>query len=147
MKVQELFEVADSKIPYESSAGRRFFDAWATINDRMIEFTAELANDENDSWDVSFEELRRGSDDKVRSTTKKTGSGKEFEVSAFIVSALQEFISRRAPAMITFSASKQGEESRARVYKKLLDRKFSANYEILVKEKDDHAMFTMYRKD
>lgn len=118
------------------------FHMYKDIGDREIRFTAhrtdmipggagglmDMGHAKN-TWDVEFAEVRITEDGtSKKSTHKLTGSGNEVEVMSFVVGCLKEFVKRYKPAKITFSA-KSTEESRVKLYKRMLGR-LADDYEV-----------------
>jgi hypothetical protein len=124
-KKQKVDEVADKKVEYKiTGEGPTNFRASAIINGRKIRFSASDSGDPDEGWDILFTETKPGDS----WTTVATGSGGEFEVAAFIVAAMKEFITRYEPQTISFTAEKAKEfeegNTRAAVYRRLLKRHF-----------------------
>jgi hypothetical protein len=101
------------------------FVAKAEFDERDITLTAELQDDEHaNSWDVSFKEhpnLNASVLRLDRSQYGKTGSGQEFKVFAFVLAAIQEFIERYSPELVTFTSSKF-DGARSSLYKRMLNK-------------------------
>lgn len=147
-KKQKVDEVADKKVEFEITVERpKKFQAAAIINGRKIKFLAVDYGDPDEGWEILFIETRPDES----WTARATGSGGEFEVSAFIVAAMKEFIVRYEPQTMSFSAekAKKFEEgnTRAAVYRRLLKRHFP-EYDIEEKsiDHDRTAMMYMRRK-
>lgn len=138
-----LNEVADSSSNYEVIRETpTVFRTEIILGNRKLVFSAR---EYEEVWDIVFEEqdLETG-----LSSTKKSGSGKEFKVSSFVVSSLKEFISRYSPDRLVFDAAKDGagtEDARANVYEKLLARQFK-EYEIIPTDFGSSVRFMMLKK-
>lgn len=148
MVKEQLLEVADKKVEYEvmkETSDR--FETFAKIGDRTVVFSAVDTKELHEGWDVNFHELSS----KHGKTYKMSGSGNEFEVSAFILASFKEFIDRYNPSIISFSAAKEKEDvqknTRAEVYVRLL-RRHIPNYVIDIRDKPQikHTLIYMYRK-
>lgn len=120
---QYITEVADKPVDYLVTRNTaKFFEAESTINGRLVSFIA-VDMDGTDTWDVEFVETSlkaRGHGGKYGAT----GSGGEFEVASFVMSALKELVALKTPSVITFTADDDnGSSTRARVYERMLQRK------------------------
>ena len=107
------------------------YNVTANVGNRNINFDAQRWTDEEFSyWEVDFSEEKM-TDGKLRNTYALTKAGKEFDVFAFIKQCMEQFIQKHHPNMIKFTADKEGSESRASVYERLL-KKFLKGYSIMI---------------
>ena len=120
MKILELVEAFDSKIPYDVvRSSPELFTTKATIGDRAIIFNA-AANEEGMGmepeivWEVDFYEKTPGN-----ITFSKTGSGGEMQVFSFIIDSLKELAARHHPETIRFSSHK-ADMNRSKLYQRMI---------------------------
>jgi hypothetical protein len=141
-----LLEILDRKIDYtvvRDTPDR--FTAKAQIGQRLINISIEPdeLGAEPDAWNVVFwESDLKGQGFKVHATK----SGNELEVFALVKEVMQDFVKKRNPAVLIFSAEKQS-GSRAKLYNSFLTRFKLPNYkyERVVGDYDDH--FYLRRQD
>lgn len=130
MEAARLDELLNTKVDYEvTSQTNDRFVAQATINGRLIKFTAEQEHgfDGKAVWEVLFGEYKPGE----RGTFQTTGNGGELEVLSMVTDATKEFVDIYQPDVIRFSATKDGtSNSRAQVYDRMLRRNLPAGYQI-----------------
>lgn len=125
-KSLSLEEAFDSKVDYEvPTATANAFKAVASIGDRDVVFVAEsMEGDESGDWSVEFYE-QANLDTKVMklggSKYAKTGSGQEFKVFSFVLSALTHFVEQYQPARISFT-SEHSDSNRTSVYKRMIKK-------------------------
>lgn len=141
-----LQEIASGAVIYKVTKHTNDrFRTLAILGSREVTFTANLEDEGNDVWAVTFFETT----EKGGQTFGATGSGKEFEVASFVAQSLTDFVASFSPAVIQFSSHKS-EESRSRIYAKLT-AKILPQYKM---EKTDdplqlghgEVMFTLTRK-
>lgn len=115
---KKLEELLTKRIPYEVTYETpKYFSTEAKIGKRKVKFTASKFMN---SWDVEFSEV--DSDD--HRTYAATGSGAAFDVGAFVISSMQEFIDRHQPNEIEFSADSP---TRKAIYRRAMKTHFK-NY-------------------
>jgi hypothetical protein len=124
MKLSEITESFDSKIRGRLiQSTPNLFIVRATIGDRDIDFTAsrmslslDVESETDNAWEIMFYERKDGD-----ISTRKSGSGNEMQVFAFILDAINELITRYSPDEMLFSATKT-EQSRIGLYNKMIKR-------------------------
>jgi hypothetical protein len=126
----ELFD-ADRSVKVVTSTSDTF-ETTAIINGRTITFGADrLADLDNKTiWEVAFSENRQAS---LTAPTVShfgvTGSGGEVEVFSMIAASMKLFVEKYSPDVVKFTADKTGNsDSRARLYKRMVDRLSPAGY-------------------
>lgn len=141
----ELHEALNSKVDYTVTADTaELFKTEAIIGSRRIVFEASQDDPEDDMWDVSFSETTKsGSNMKFDAT----GSGNELDVFSMIRSSMEDFISRRNPLRIRFSASKFDGEGRANLYDRMVKRFATDRYSIYRRKEGHDDYFTLTRKE
>lgn len=118
MLLFELFNKTD--IGNVVSMSEEFY-ASKTIGGREIRFAATLLR--KGHWEIEFAEENRKSG---KTYHKMSGSGNEFEVMAFVMSAFEKFMSKYEPNRVEFTADIT-EDSRIRLYRRMIKR-FAKNY-------------------
>ena len=122
MKLQEIANTkVKSKLLRQSESA---FGREAEIGGRMIRFTA-IRDEWADGpvWDIVFSEIEYGEQGEVDRDYGKTGSGKEFEVAAFVIDSMKEFLTSYSPKQVYFTADKEDEhDNRSRLYQKMATR-------------------------
>jgi len=122
MKLSEITESFDSKIPYKVViASNESFNTKAEIGGRTIFFTANITEDGTDNnptypWEIEFQEISKNSN-----TYSKTGSGHEMQVFAFIIDSIKELIARYSPDEIVFGSEKY-DSNRTSLYKRMANK-------------------------
>lgn len=150
-----LLELFDAKAEYEvDMADADSFVASTTIGGRKIQFCASNYGPDDsgqDAWEVEFFEV---SDKHIGGTFGLSGSGAEVAVMNMVKKALEEFVSRYAPATIKFTADKNAwpgkdkpSNSRAQLYARMVKRYTPRNYEAIIEPEDHSTFFTLKRKD
>ena len=133
MKLDEILgKPLDYKIAEQTKS---FYQVEFTAGKREIRFIAqneslEYGDEDDGEWMIEFGETT--SDGSV--AHGKTGSGNEFEVFATLKSILVDFIEKRNPTAILFSADKDKKNNRARVYAKMFQKNLPAGWHL---EKDE----------
>lgn len=117
----------------------KFFMANFMSNGREIGFSAQVFA-HPDKWEISFEELTE-KDGMMRSTTKKTGGGKEFEVFATVKSIIAEFIKLYDPEKMLIDSSK-AEPNRAKLYQRMISKNLPAGWK--VDRDESHPTYTTF---
>jgi hypothetical protein len=120
------------------------FQAEAVINNRVITLYCE--EEQSSSWSIVFYERKlRSNGTKANSVTfQKTGHGGEITVYGFIAQAMNEFISRHKPEIMTFSASSL-DGNRGSLYRRAVSRMFPA-YHLDISQSTSEEFFTLTRK-
>lgn len=120
------------------------FKAAFAVNDRTIVFLASRNSD--DCWYISFYQMGEMTNPQIHSMTNDGG---EFDVMSTVKKLMDELIARYNPTEILFSADRT-EESRVRLYTKMVARYLPPNYERVERKKssmdDDYEMFSFRRK-
>lgn len=141
----KIHEILDRKVEQEVTLDdSENYRTKATIGQRIIHFSAELDDPEEDEWAVVFWQTDLNGKGMKFEVTK---GGKELEVFSMVKGAMMEFIKKRNPKIIFFSAAKgKGEEGRSDLYDRLIRRFKLPNYECekRTEEMDDH--FYLVRK-
>jgi hypothetical protein len=139
-----LLELLDSSVKYTvTNQDADYYAETATINGRVIQFEAEQEfnphdrHDDELTWGIAFIEMTDDPVELVPFTVKKTGSGGELKVFAFVKSALERFIKKYEPANFWFSADSD-EPSRIKLYTAFIQRFNIPGYR--VKETKDGAL-------
>jgi hypothetical protein len=117
-KEMKLDELLNSKVPYDVvKEGAGLFKTQAKIGERFITFSASLAEDEENAWDVAFYESK---DFWTPYTAARTGSGDELKVFSMVIASFKEFLDRYHPEVISFTADKEGDSDvRAKLYSRM----------------------------
>lgn len=123
MKIFELFEPGPHGGKVDSNDHGDMF-VTKTIGKREITFSAR--NDRN-NWEIVFHEYDKASG---KTTYEKTGSGDEVKVFTFVMNAMREFVKKKKPKRMNFTAD-MVDESRVGLYKRMIAR-FGDDY--LVRE-------------
>lgn len=140
---ESLLEVADKKVDYEvTRVNATHFVTETEINGRKLKFKAFNTNDLTEGWDIEFEEHQKIGDEHIW-TSKASGSGGEFEVAAFVIASMKEFVSTYQPHKMSFTATKdiaaKSQNTRAAAYERLVRRHFP-EYEV---KRDNYASLSV----
>lgn len=131
MLLNELFKTAPTYTVDKEFAD--IFLAKSTIGQRDICFKAIRlidTSESHDAWELLFyEQTEHG-----RHTFKATGSGQAFEVGAFVVAVLKEFVQRYHPNELLFSASGG---TRSSIYRKAIVKALPKYKEVSSSEDDN----------
>jgi len=145
MNLQELLNTSkftDFKVTADSP---QEYGASAKIGDRTINFGAakeRVPFEEEYFWEIDFTEENA---DKHQSH-EKTGSGREFEVFAFIKKCLENLIKKHDPYMLKFSAVKRDAgDARAKLYERMI-KNYLTGYKLDKIEGDSGALFVLTKK-
>lgn len=145
----QLQELLNTKIDYKIIADTHVeFSAKAAVGDREI--IVEIIRDEyadDDTWQLAFKESKDHGEFRT-STYSATGSGKEFEVFAFVKDVVFDFIKKKNPYLIIFTAEKeQGDSTRADLYDRLAKRLVVSGYRRHRESGDYRDFFSFVRID
>lgn len=119
MKLQEIItEVFRHKdIPEPFHFTNDLYKNKKEIGGRDIYFTAyKTAGSEDDVWEAEFREHRDG-----KTTHRKTGSGREFQVFSFITNCIRDVTERYKPAIIELTADVE-DENRSSTYQTIIKK-------------------------
>lgn len=123
----KLHEILDRKIEKEVvKDNEEVYRTKARIGDRIINFVADLDDEEEDEWAVVFWETDL---DGNGLKFDVTGGGKELGVFSMVKSSMMELIKKRNPKIIFFSAEKGKGSGRSELYDRLIRRFKLPNYE------------------
>lgn len=142
---KSLFEAFTSKVPSNvTKNSSSMFKAKGNIAAGLdIEFSAVQINDEEDVWDVTFKKAGAGANEKFA----LTNDGQALRVFSFVTDSIQELIAMKAPNIIMFTSEKDdGDVKRVRVYRKLIDRMISNEYEVKEFNAANAVRFILRRK-
>lgn len=117
----------------------------AKIGDRLIHFSAELDDPDEDEWAIVFWQTNlNGNNMKFDAT----GAGSELEVFSMVKDAMLDFVKKRNPKKIHFSAAKnKGEESRSSLYDRLVKKFKLPNYEFEKETGENDDYFYLIRQN
>jgi len=144
MKVQELFEIADTKFDLKvNAADKSNFMTSAEVDGRTIIFNARLMDRVKvpgkvkkkvaaTPWEVEF----TTEDEDGEQTFLPTELGGEFKIMSFVIQSLKEFVKKVKPEVITFTSSKMDARNRSSLYTKLFSRALPG-YSLITKDRDD----------
>lgn len=140
----KLHEILDRKIEQEVvKDNEEAYRTKARIGDRIIHFTADLDDEDEDEWAVVFWETDLNGNGLKFDVT---GGGKELEVFSMVKSAMMEFIKKRNPKIIFFSAEKDKGAGRSELYDRLVRRFKLPNYEYEKRAEEMNDHFYLVRK-
>lgn len=137
----KLLELLDSKVAYKVSKHADAYEETATIDGKQIIFqcmTSWIDDHNSPSWEVSFM-----TEHGTTFSIKKTGSGSELKIFAFVIEAVYRFVAACKPEAFHFSAD-NNEPSRVKLYAALARRFKDENYtkESMQKYGDTYWSFT-----
>lgn len=122
MLINEILD-KETKIKIETEK-KNLFQTSAVVNGRMIVFDANIDDEDENSWEVSFRQI--GGKNVLGASHGMTGAGGEFEVLSMIKDSMIMFANKYKPAMIFFiaekDAGKKNKSARANVYEKMIKR-------------------------
>lgn len=128
----KLLELLNSKVAYKVARHTDTkYEETATIDGKQIVFQCETSwiDDHNfPSWEIAFmTERGKYEDGKTAFSIKKTGSGRELKIFAFVVEAIHRFVAACKPEAFHFSADND-EPSRVKLYAALARRFKDSDY-------------------
>lgn len=140
-----LTEAFDS--PYPTAVLRNAEDERITsfTTDSEIEYEIEFIYSRlRDKWEVDFRSTSGG--------YGITGTGDQMRVFATVMEEIREFLQKRAPRQLQFSADKrhdssQNRHSRANLYTALLKRYAPKDYDAKVEDKEEKTSYTLTRRE
>ena len=122
MKIRELIEAVDSVVDYKTvSTTPDLFKTQATINGRVIEFTASKDAGPGNTWFIKFGPPRAGFKQDSPKNYLKTGRGGELQVFSFVKQSTEQFANQYKPSSIGFTADRS-EGNRGGLYQRMIDR-------------------------
>jgi hypothetical protein len=122
MKIRELIEAVDSVVDYKTvSTTPDLFKTQATINGRVIEFTASRDAGPGNTWFIKFGPPRSGIKQDNPKNYLKTGRGGELQVFSFVKQSTEQFANQYKPTSIGFTADRS-EANRSGLYQRMIDR-------------------------
>lgn len=129
MKLHEIMNRGSTYEVIRATPGG--FRTQKDVGDHTLVFVASLAEDSDSVWEIAFFD-KQG----AKLSTEPTGSFKAGEVLGFVGSSLEEFVARYAPAVMTYSISKdEYGDKRDAVYERLF-KKFAPGYQRAKQEGD-----------
>lgn len=145
MKLLEIFNKnIDFKIIQEDEDE---FHTQINIGSNLIQFDAELMNKENDKWMISFgKEINSTNSNKKYFSVEITKDFQEFKVFNFVKSSFEYFLNSYKPRKLIFSSDKK-DASRFSLYKKLVNKFLSKDYDISLSNNSFDEIFTLTRKE
>lgn len=139
----KIYEVLNSKVKGKvDNMSNERYKSTATIGDRNIVFTANRFDDKKNAWSVCFVE----DNEYIHSSTKKTGSGDELKVFAFVKKTFLDFIKERRPDRIQFGSNK-ADRNRSKLYERMVKKFIPPNYRLEIKSDSGEDFFVLTRED
>lgn len=142
-----LNELLDQPLKYEieENTDRFFIAHFQTPKSSTIKFWAEnegaMFDEDEGEWMISFGAMKK--DGMV--DFDKTGKGDEFSVFSTIKAILDDFIKKKNPKVIEFSASKYDGENRGRLYAKMFKKNLPSGWKLDVNDGEPNVFFKMTR--
>lgn len=125
-KFSEFLSEAFTKpygILWVAKRGMRWACHFTTKDDRegSIEFTKKVNHSlvAPDTWDLAFE---------VGFSVNKTSAGDQYQIFATVIKAVKEFMDHHPGVTLKFSAFKDGTDSRASLYRRMVQKMLPSDY-------------------